>query len=75
MELEEMGVSMIVSFSWLSHWNQDPTLSASVARQLAQLHKFKVPPELEHVHSKPGLWNQIWLWLDQAKQGIDKLQV
>eukprot|EP00656_Telonema_subtile_P044587 TRINITY_DN50839_c0_g1_i1.p1 TRINITY_DN50839_c0_g1~~TRINITY_DN50839_c0_g1_i1.p1 ORF type:complete len:395 (-),score=74.67 TRINITY_DN50839_c0_g1_i1:213-1397(-) len=51
-----------------------PDLSAKVAVQLANLHNFQVPAVLEHCHSVPGLWDQIWLWLSQAERDISQLK-
>ena len=37
----------------------------SIRHELAQLHAFVVPSHLQH-YQKAGLWDQIWLWFEQA---------
>jgi ethanolamine kinase len=43
----------------------------AIAKQMARLHHgFRIPEELKEWHdrSKPGLWKQIFSWLEQAKK-------
>jgi len=47
----------------------------AISRQMARLHHgFRIPEELTEWHdrSNPGLWNQIFSWMEQAKK-IDPL--
>jgi ethanolamine kinase len=48
---------------------QIKTNMEAIAKQMARLHSgFQVPNELEefHIPNKPGLWNQLHLWMKQA---------
>lgn len=43
----------------------------AIAKQMARLHHgFRIPDELKEWHdrSKPGLWDQIFSWMEQAKR-------
>lgn len=47
----------------------------AIAKQMARLHHgFRIPEELQEWHdrSQPGLWKQIFSWMEQAK-GIDPI--
>jgi len=38
------------------------------AAALSELHSFPVTEELQTFHSNPGMWDQLWLWFNQAKR-------
>lgn len=44
----------------------DETFSPAIAAAMAKLHSFQVPLELEQHYTKPGMWDQLWLWYSQA---------
>jgi thiamine kinase-like enzyme len=44
----------------------DPVFSPAIAAAMAKLHRFPVPPELKEHYAKPGMWDQLWLWYEQA---------
>mmetsp|Transcript_8172 Transcript_8172/g.13233 ORF Transcript_8172/g.13233 Transcript_8172/m.13233 type:complete len:573 (+) Transcript_8172:95-1813(+) len=46
---------------------RNPKLSSMIARELAKLHKLKLPSHISRLHSKVGLWDQMHSWLRSAK--------
>lgn len=52
-----------LGFDELSNSN----ISQKIARKMAELHKLEVKGELQKHHSKPGMWDQLFSWMEQAK--------
>jgi len=48
----------------------DADTSTRIAEQVARLHQYKLPEELQGYYSTPSLWPQIFSWLSQAKNDI-----
>ena len=60
--------------SWLDNFSplgfdelSNPDISRKIAKKMSEVHKFEVNKELLKYHSEPGLWDQLFSWMNQAK--------
>lgn len=51
-----------------------PEVMSEVAVQLARLHAYSLPAELQAFYAQPGMWPQLWSWLEQAKQDAGSME-